>query len=59
MQCLSINATQSMEQVAAAGKDCPLLMFNIYIFRDRGFTSRVLRSMPFHHDPLCQRWTQP
>ena len=42
-----------MEQVAAAGKDCPLLMFNIYIFRDRGFTSRVLRSMPLHHDQLC------
>ena len=46
LQALSINATQSMEQVAAAGKDCPLLMMNIYIFRDRGFTSRLLRSMP-------------
>ena len=45
LQVQSANGNISLERVAEAGRDAPLLMFQLYVFKDRVFTSKVIKSM--------------
>ena len=39
-------ATTSLEDVAKASKGSPLLIFQLYVQRDRDFTAFLIRSKP-------------
>ena len=45
LQVQSANGNISLERVAEAGHDAPLLVFQLYVFKDRVFTSKVIKSM--------------
>ena len=56
MQVQSANGNISLERVAeAGGSSMPLLMFQLYVFKDRNFTAKVIRSA---HHPLIV-WQKP
>lgn len=46
LQVQSANGNISLERVAEAGHNNPLLMFQLYVFKDREFTSKVIKSEP-------------
>ena len=50
----SANGNISLERVAeAGGSQVPLLMFQLYVFKDRAFTAKVIASAPRAAAQLC------
>lgn len=43
LQVLSTMATQPLEDVAKAGKDGPLQLFQLYVIKDRAFCRRLIQ----------------
>lgn len=44
LQIVSTMATTSLEGVAAASQGSPLVIFQLYVQRDRDFTASLIRS---------------
>lgn len=44
LQVVSTMGTTSLEDVAAASEGSPLLIFQLYVQRDRDFTASLIRS---------------
>lgn len=51
LQVLSTMATQPLEDVAKAGKDGPLQLFQLYVIKDRDFCKRLIQRKPPSHVP--------
>lgn len=47
LQIVSTMGTTSLEDVAQASEGSPLLIFQLYVSKDRGFTAALIRREPF------------
>ena len=47
-QVLSTMATQPLEDVAKAGKDGPLQLFQLYVIKDRKFCKSLIQREDMH-----------
>ena len=53
LQGVSTMATQPLEQIAEAGRQAPLLWFQLYVLKDREFVKRMVLSAPRLLLDLC------